>query len=70
MVMKLRFKVGNPCWSPASSLDPRQSPTIEVRAISIIDPTSCQVKWVEPSLETNIDPNAPTPVAIKEEPMP
>eukprot|EP00536_Pseudo-nitzschia_multiseries_P018175 jgi/Psemu1/54434/gm1.54434_g len=77
MVMKLRFKVDNPCLvevdidpspypvqvveSPVSSLDPRQSPTIKARAISIIDPISCQVKWVEPSLQIEINPNAPPP---------
>eukprot|EP00536_Pseudo-nitzschia_multiseries_P017543 jgi/Psemu1/51370/gm1.51370_g len=80
MVMKLRFRANNLCWvdvdiepspypiqiveSPMSSLDQRQSPTIKVRAISTIDPISCQVKWVdEPSLQIKVNPNAPRPVA-------
>eukprot|EP00536_Pseudo-nitzschia_multiseries_P012777 jgi/Psemu1/33144/gm1.33144_g len=58
--------------SPVSSLDPREtSPrAIKVRAISIKDLISCQVKLVEPSLQIKVDPNAPPLVVIEEEPMP
>eukprot|EP00536_Pseudo-nitzschia_multiseries_P013499 jgi/Psemu1/35365/gm1.35365_g len=59
-VMKLQFKSisSSNCREPrVSSLDPRQSPTIKVRAVSIIDPISCQVTWVEPSLHIKVNPN-------------
>eukprot|EP00536_Pseudo-nitzschia_multiseries_P010831 jgi/Psemu1/27157/gm1.27157_g len=73
MVMKLKFKVDNPCWfkivaSSVSSLDPCQSPLIQVKAIYLTDNLS--PGELNPSLEIEVDPKAPPRVAIKMEPMP
>eukprot|EP00536_Pseudo-nitzschia_multiseries_P011617 jgi/Psemu1/29482/gm1.29482_g len=59
MVMKLKLKDDNPCWFKLS----RESPPIQVKAISLVDPNFLSLE-VEPSLEIKVDPNAPPPAAM------
>eukprot|EP00536_Pseudo-nitzschia_multiseries_P013337 jgi/Psemu1/34825/gm1.34825_g len=76
MVLKLKFKVDNPCWvkanidptpypvqivaSPVSSLNPYQSPSIQVKTISLIDPNLALE--LKSSLQIKVNPNAPPPL--------